>query len=469
MKKMKNNIYRIALLGVTATLMQSCFVAKDYKRPELKTENLYRNEVVSTDTTSLANVSWDKIFTDPLLQGYIKKGLENNLNIRIALQNLAAAQATMKQGQSGYFPTLSAGTDWTHNKISKNSQNGSFLSDLNTDQYQLTGNLSWEADIWGKIRSNKRATNAVYLQTTAANQAIKTQLIADIASTYYQLLSVDAQIKVAEETLINRNKSIETILALKKSGNVTEVGVKQTEAQKYATEIIIADLKNNIIILENTMSALLGEASGKIERSTFESQKMQPSITTGVPANLLRNRPDVIAAEYNLISNFELTNVAKSGFYPTLKITAIGGLQSIDLKEWFSANSIFANIVTGLTQPIFNQRQVKTKFEIAKANQEKAYLQFEQSLLTAGKEVSDALAQYNNETYKITVREKQADALTKAATFSDELLTYGLANYLEVLTSKNDALNAKLSLVDNKFQQYKAVIQLYKALGGGWQ
>jgi multidrug efflux system outer membrane protein len=466
---MKNKIYKVALLGLTATVMQSCFVAKDYKRPELKTADLYRNEVVSTDTTSLANVSWDKIFTDPLLQGYISKGLQNNLDIRIAMQNIVAAQATMKQGKAGYFPSLSVGTDWTHQELSKNSQFGAFLEDRSTNQYQLSGNLSWEADIWGKIRSNKRATNAAYLQTTAANQAIKTQLIANIATVYYQLLSIDAQIKVAEETLINRNQSVETIQALKKAGNVTEVGVKQTEAQKYATEIIIADLKNTIIILENTMSTLLAEPSAKIERSTFESQTMQPAITLGVPASLLRNRPDVIAAEYNLITNFEMTNVAKSGFYPSLRVTATGGLQSIDLKEWFSANSIFANIITGLTQPIFNQRQVRTKFEIAKANQEKAYLQFEQSLLTAGKEVSDALAQYNNETYKITIREKQVDALKKAANYSDELLTYGMANYLEVLISKNDALNAELSLVDNKFQQYKAVIQLYKALGGGWQ
>ncbi|EIA07542.1 efflux transporter outer membrane subunit [Flavobacterium frigoris] len=466
---MKNKIYRIALLGVTATVMQSCFVAKEYERPELKTENLYRNEVVSTDTTSLANVSWDKVFTDPLLQGYISKGLKNNLDVRIAMQNIVAAQATMKQGKSGYFPSLSVGADWTHQSISKNSQSGTFLQTLDVDQYQLAGSLSWEADIWGKIRSNKRATNAAYLQTTAVNQAIKTQLIANIATTYYQLLSVDAQIKVAEETLINRDKSIETILALKKSGSVTEVGVKQTEAQKYATEIIIADLKNSVLILENTMSALLGEASAKIERSTFNSQSKPPAITLGVPANLLRNRPDVIAAEYNLITNFEMTNVAKSGFYPSLKITATGGLQSIDLKEWFSANSLFANVITGLTQPIFNQRQVKTKYEVAQANQQKAYLQFEQSLLTAGKEVSDALAQYNNETYKISIREKQADALSKASMFSDELLTYGLANYLEVLTAKDAALNADLSLVDNKFQQYKAVIQLYRALGGGWQ
>jgi NodT family efflux transporter outer membrane factor (OMF) lipoprotein len=457
------------MLVLIVTVMQSCFVAKDYKRPELKTADLYRNEVVSTDTTSLANLSWDKIFTDPLLQGYISKGLQNNLDIRIAMQNLVAAQATMKQGKAGYFPTLSVGTDWTHQELSRNSQFGAFLADRSTNQFQMLANLSWEADIWGKIRSNKRAANAAYLQTTAVNQAIKTQLISNIAVIYYQLLSVDGQIKVAEETLINRNQSIETIIALKKAGNVSEVGVKQTEAQKYATEIIIADLKNSLIILENTMSILLGETSRKIERNTFESQSLPPAITLGVPANLLRNRPDVIAAEYNLITNFEMTNVAKSGFYPTLRLTASGGLQSIDLKEWFSANSIFANVITGLTQPIFNQRQVRTKFEIAKANQEKAYLQFEQSLLTAGKEVSDALAQYNNETYKIEVRTKQADALKKASQFSDELLTYGLANYLEVLVAKNDALNAELSLVDNKFQQYKAVVQLYKSLGGGWQ
>jgi len=466
---MKNKIYKIGLLVLAAVVMQSCFVAKKYERPELKTEDLYRTEVVSADSTSLANVSWDKIFTDPILQGYIKKGLQNNLDIRIAIQNIAAAEATMKQGKAGYFPTLSGNADWTHQQLSKNSQLGAFLQDRSTDQYQLTGTLSWEADIWGKIRSNKRAANAAYLQSIAANQAVKTQLISSIASAYYQLLSLDAQIKVAEESLINRNESVETIIALKDAGNVNEVGVKQTEAQKYATEIIIADLKNNVIILENTLSNLLGEGSKKIERGTFESQVMQPEITLGVPATLLRNRPDVIAAEYNLISTFEQTNVARSNFYPTLKVTATGGFQSIDLQQWFSANSFFSNVVTGLTQPIFNQRQIRTRFEVAKANQEKAYLQFEQSLLTAGKEVSDALAQYNNETAKITIREKQVDALKKAADYSDELLTYGLVNYLEVLTAKDNALNTELNLIDNKYRQYNAIIQLYRALGGGWQ
>lgn len=466
---MKNKTYKIIFLLGIALTVQSCFVAKDYKRPELKTENLYRNQVVAADTVSYADIAWKNVFTDPILQQYIQKGLENNLDIKIAIQNIVAAEASMKQGKAGYFPTVSASADWTHQELSRNSQFGALLRDRSTDQYQLTGSVSWEADIWGKIRSNKRAVNATFLQTTAANQAVKTQLIANIATTYYQLMAIDAQIKLSEKTLINRNQSVETIIALKKAGNVTEVGVKQTEAQKFATEIIIADLKNNTIILENTLSILLGQNSDTRERCTFEQQSIPPVITLGAPANLLRNRPDVIAAEFNLISNFEQTNVAKSNFYPTLKLTATGGLQSIDLKEWFSANSIFANVITGLTQPIFNQRQIKTRFEIAKANQQKAYLQFEQSLLNAGKEVSDALAIYNNETYKLQVREKQVASLNKATEYSDELLTYGLANYLEVLTVKDNALNAELNLIDNKFQQYKAIIQLYKALGGGWK
>jgi len=465
---MNNKIYKIVTVVLVAGVMHSCFVAKNYERPQVKTDNLYRTEQTLTDSTSLGNLSWDKLFTDPILQGHIKKGLQNNLDIRIAMQTINAANANMKQGKAGYFPTLNLGADWTHQILSKNSQFGALLADRTVDQYQLTGNLSWEADIWGKIRSNKRATNASYLQTIAAQQAVQTQLVSNIASTYFQLMALDAQLKVVDSTLVNRNQSIETIKALKDAGNVNEVGVKQTEAQLYATQIIKEDLKNNIVILENTMSILLGEAPRKIERSTFENQKVTADINLGIPAMALSKRPDVLAAEYNLISNFEMTNVAKSSFYPSLKVTATGGLQSIDLKEWFSANSLFANIVTGLTQPVFNQRQIRTRYEVAKANQEKAYLQFEQSLLTAGKEVSDALQQYTNETTKLSIRTQQVDALKKAADYSDELLTYGLVNYLEVLTAKDQALNTELNLIDNQYKQYNAVILLYKALGGGW-
>ena len=471
--KLTTITYRAIALTAAGILLQSCFAAKEYRKPDIKAENLYRTEVVSQDTVSMADVSWDKMFTDPILQGHIKKGLQYNYDIRFAMQNIVAAEANLKQGKAGYFPTLSLGADWTHTEQSKNSQIGRIVSQTggstNLDQYQLLGNFAWEADIWGKIRSNKRALNASYLQTIAANQLIKTQVITNIAQMYYQLLSLDAQLKVAEQTLTNRNESVETIIALKDAGSVNEVGVKQTEAQKYATELIIEDTKNNIILVENSLSLLLGEPARKIERGTLDAQNFNPAIQTGVSTQLLRNRPDVVAAEFGFVNAFELTNVARSNFYPQFRITATGGFQSIDLKDWINTNSLFANIVTGLTQPLFNGRQIRTRYEVAKSQNEQALVRFEQALTTASKEVSDALANYNNETKKLTIRANQAEALTKAADYSDELLDYGLVNYLEVLTAKDNALNSQLNLIDNKYRQYLAIINLYKALGGGWR
>lgn len=471
--KFVKTTYRIAALTIAGILLQSCFAAKEYTKPDIKAENLYRAEIVSQDTVTMADVSWDKIFTDPILQGHIKKGLQNNFDIRIAIQNVVAAEAGMKQGKAGYFPTLSLGADWTHSEMSKNSQFGRVISGAggptNTDQFQVFGNLAWEADIWGKIRSNKRAFTASYMQTITANQAVKTQVITNIASAYYQLLTLDEQLKIAEATLVNRIESVDAIIALKESGSVNEVGVKQTEAQKYETELIIQDLKNSIALTENSLSILLGEPARNIERGTLDAQMINPEIKVGVSAQLLRNRPDVVAAEYAFINAFELTNVARSNFYPQFRITATGGLQSIELKDWINTNSLFANIVTGLTQPLFNGRQIRTRYEIAKAENEQALVRFEQSLITASKEVSDALASYTNESTKLTIRENQVDALIKAADYSDELLQYGLVNYLEVLVAKSNALTSQLNLAETKYRQQLAIINLYRALGGGWR
>lgn len=461
----KQQIIKSVLLVAVSFLMQSCFVAKNYEAPKVATENLYRTEQ-AIDSSSIAMVSWDKLFSDAYLQGYIKEGLQNNLDMQIALQNMSAAEAMMKQGKAGYFPTLGLNTTWTHQEFSKNSQFGRIFNG-SLDQYEMSAKLSWEADIWGKIRSNKRASVAQYLQTEAAKQAVQTELIANIASLYYQILATDSQIKVVTKTIENRNKSVEVIKALKESGSVNEVAVQQTEAQQYATEIILKDLQYNLKVLENSFSQLLGKPSGSVVRSTFEEQQMDADVKTGLPAYLLSKRPDLVAAELNFRNTFELTNVARSYFYPSLTLNATGGLQSLELKDWFSTKSIFANVITGLAQPIFNQRQNKTRLEVAKANQQKAYFQYEKALLVAGKEVSDALASYENESDKLTIRKKQLDALNNAADYSDELLQYGLVNYLEVLTAKDNALNTEINYIDNKYKQMNAVITLYKALGGG--
>ncbi|MCO6174612.1 efflux transporter outer membrane subunit [Flavobacterium sp. NRK F10] len=455
---------KIILLIVVGLTMQSCFVAKNYKKPEVDTTNLYRTEEV-LDSTSIGTLSWKELFTDVKLQEYINEGIQNNLDLQIALQNMASAEAVLKQGKAGYIPSLTGNATWTHQETSSNSQFGRLFSSI--DQYELSGVLSWEADIWGKIRSTKRGALAAYLQTEAAKRTVQSELVAQIASLYYQMLATEEQIKVVTQTLENRKKSVEVIHALKDAGNVNEVGVKQTEAQQYATEVTLSDLKYNLRVLENSFNVLLNKKPGSVEKGNFNEQNITVDIKTGVPAMLLSNRPDVVSAELNFRNTFEQTNVARSNFYPSLTVTATGGFQSLELKEWFSAKSLFANIVTGLTQPIFNQRKIRTQYEVAKANQQVAYLQFEKSLLTAGKEVSDALASYTNETNKLVSRKKQLDALKAAANYSDELLQYGMVNYLEVLTAKDNALSTEINYIDNKYQQLNAVISLYKALGGG--
>ena len=218
------------IIAVLALLsLQSCFVAKDYEQPEVVKDEYYRTDNIEQDSLNMANISWTEMFNDPILQDYIEKGLENNIDIRIALQQIIAAEAYVKQGKAGYLPTINGNGTYTHQELSKNSQFGSLFSSVN--QYQLSADLSWEADIWGKIRSQKRAFKASYLQSIAAHQAVKTRLIASIASTYYQLLSLDEQIRITEKTIETRENSLETTQALKEAGNLTEVGVKQTEAQ----------------------------------------------------------------------------------------------------------------------------------------------------------------------------------------------------------------------------------------------
>ncbi|MBJ2174080.1 efflux transporter outer membrane subunit [Aureibaculum sp. A20] len=464
------NLGKTILFGLVLLTLQSCFVAKDYTRSELpETEALYRTENLPTDSLSIADVSWETLFTDSYLKEYIKEGLQNNMDVRIAIQQMAMAQAYAKQGKAGYLPSVDIGANVTHQELSKNSQFGAFLTNTSTDQYDLTANLSWEADIWGKIRSNKRATQAAYLQSVSGHQAVKTQLISSIANTYYNLLALDAQLEVTKETIATRDSSVTTIKALKEAGQVTQVAVDQNIAQFNSAKALQVDIETAIFKTENTLSILLGKAPQHFERNTLTVQKIDQEIQLGVPATLLSNRPDVMAAEYGLIQSFELTNVARSNFYPSLTLTASGGFQSLELDQLLNANSLFANIIGGLTQPLFNQRKLKTQKEVAIAQQEQALLQFKKSLLIAGSEVSNALFSYESETKKYEFRKNEVEALRAAESNSEELLKNGYANYLDLLTARQSALSAELNIIDSQLQQLVSVVDLYEALGGGWK
>ncbi len=467
----KNNLQKGLVLITMTFILQSCFVAKDYVRPELNTETeaLYRTENLPTDSVSIADVSWKKLFLDQYLQQYIEEGLQNNMDIRIALQQIISAEAYAKQGKAGYLPSVNVGTNWTHQVQSKNTQFGAFLTDRSTDQFDLTANLSWEADLWGKIRSNKRATQAAYLQSVAGHQLVKTQLISSIANTYYNLLALDAQLKITKQTIATRESGVTTIKALKDAGQVTQVAVDQNIAQYNSAKTLQVDIESAIFKTENTLSILLGKTPQNFKRSTLDLQKIEQEIVLGVPSKLLSNRPDVMAAEFGLIQSFELSNVAKSNLYPSLTLTAAGGFQSLDIEDLFSSNSLFTNIIGGLTQPIFNKRKLKTQREVALSQQEESLLQFKKTLLIAGSEVSNALFSYESEVRKFEFRKNEVEALRKAESNSEILLKNGYANYLDLLTARQSALSAELNIIDSKLQQLVSIVDLYEALGGGWK
>ncbi len=469
MKKL--NIKTIILFISATLILASCGMRKEYQRPqEVVNENLFRTDMLPKDSTSLGNLSWKEFFTDPLLQNHIDEALKNNLDIRIALGNISSAEAYLKQSKAEYQPTLSAGPNYTFQTQSLNTQFGQIIGERRyVNQFDITANLAWTPDVWGRLRSQEKAQLASFLGTVEAHNTVKSDLVASIASAYYQLLTFDEQKRIINETIGLRKKNLETTKALKEAGTLTEVAVKQSEALVYNAESLLIDIDVQIALLENTISLLKGESSQSVERGVLNTQKNPNSLDLGYPANLLANRPDVRQAEFNLMNAFELTNVARAQFYPTLRITGSGGVQSVDIDHLFSVNSLFANVVAGLTQPILNQRQIRTNYEVAEINRENAYLNFRKSVLIAGKEVSDAIKVYSSQDRFISLKQKELEAYDKSVEFSQELVNYGMANYLEVLNASVSQLNAELNIANAQYSKLNAGVELYRALGGGWK
>lgn len=470
---MTHSSNKYILLVLTAALLSACSVTSKYERPTtLKTEQLYRDQK-SSDTTTIADLPWQSVFKDEKLNALIQKGLDQNLNLKNAIENIVQSRASLRQSKLAYYPTLQVDANATHTKQSEAGLNFPAGININTltTTYKLGLSTSWEADIWGKLSSSKRAALATYLATDAAKQAVQTQLIADIANNYFMLLAYDKSLKITEETLASRIKNVETIKDLKEGAIVTGAAVVQSEANLHAAEVLIPDLKQNIRETENAINILLGQASGSqpIERAELGAQIIPENIAIGVPSQLLENRPDVRQAEFNFRVAFESTNLAKTYFYPSLTLTASSGFSNLELKDFFT-NSIFYSIIGGLTQPIFNQGKNKLRLTTAQSQQLQAYNNFQQSLLTAGQEVSNSLYAYEMAVAKEDSRAKQIAALEKAVDYTEQLLEYSSAtNYTDVLTSQQNLLAAQLSGVNDNLQKLQAVVNLYRALGGGWK
>ena len=465
---MNRIIYKSLAIVTVALTLTACAGRKAYERPQAIDEKLFRTESPATDAQSDATLSWRNIFTDPLLQQHISKALSNNLDVRVAMQSVVSAQAYLKQSKASFIPTLSVGANYTRSTSSLNAGGGAPDRTYN-NLFDITGNASWEADIWGKLSAQKRASYASYLATLEAQKAVQSEVVATLATAYYQLLMLDEQKKVLEQTIEFRTKSLETTKQLKKAGSTTEVATKQIEALVYNAQAQLITINNSVWALENTICVLLGEEPHTIERSTLAEQQFPTQFRQGYAVSLLENRPDVARAELNLRNAFELTNVARSNFYPTLTLSARGGISSTELDTWFSAKSMFANFIAGLAQPILNRRQIRTQYEVQKATQETALLNFKKAILSAGKEVSDAMHQFSSQDEFIQLKTQEMKAYQDATDYSKQLFDSGMVNYLEVITAEVNRLNAELSVANAQFTRMQYGITLYKALGGGWR
>jgi multidrug efflux system outer membrane protein len=458
----KYNYKLIVIVLLVGSIWSSCKITKPYTKPA--TTVTYR-EPVNKDTTNMATMKWSELFTDTNLQQLISDGLAANLDLKIAVERINQSTVNLKLKKAAFLPSLDGNVSVKESRLA--FPQGFGLFDQST-QYDLGITAGWEADIWGKLKSAKKGAIANLLATDAAKRAVQTQLIANIANSYYELLILDEQLKVLKKTAKNRETDAETIKVLFENSIINGVAVVQSEANFYEAELAIPDIEQKITETEHALCVLLAKSPTKIERSSLEQQKLVYDLKIGVPMQLLANRPDVQQAEYNFRTAFEENNVARAYFYPSLTISGAAGFSSFGLKDWFTNGGLFGNIAGGLTQPIFNKGINKARLATALSLQKEALYNFELSMLKASEEVSNALSKYDKATLKEEKRKKQLEALFKAVDFNKELLNNSTTNYTDVLTAEQNLLNAQLRGIDDQSQKLHAVVNLYRALGGGW-
>lgn len=435
--------------------LSSCGIYKKYERPETSfVDSLYRRLPESQDSVSIAGISWEDFFTDPVLKEWISMGLENNTDLNVARLKVEEAEAALMAARGAFLPRADFAADGGY-------------SHPGGGDFGATASASWEVDIFGKLTNAKRKAASALEQSVAYRQAVQTQLVATIANTYYTLLMLDEQLRVSQRTYENWKENIRTMEALKRAGKTNEAAVLQAKSNQLNVEGSMLSLEQKIIETENSFSALLGIVPMTIRRGHLNEQNFPIELSQGIPAELLSRRPDVKQAEMALAQAYYVTNQARAAFYPKLTLSGALGWTASGVSA--DPGQFIANIGSSILQPIFNKRALKADMKKAKAQQEAALFQFRQSLLDAGVEVNNALVQWHTAQNSLEIDQKKVIHLQAAVWNTQLLMKHGLTNYLEVLTAQQTLLQAELAVADDKFAQIQGVINLYHALGGGYE
>lgn len=463
---MKTNITNIIIVGLATLVLTSCkSLYGKYERPEVNTTGLVRDAISDTDTlavtdtTTFANLPWRELFTDPKLQALIETGLENNPDLLNAALNVQMAEAQLKASKLAFLPSVSfspQGTlsSWDGSKASKT--------------YSLPINASWNLDIFGNLLSQKRSTQMFLVQMKDVQVSVQSSLIANIANMYYTLLMLDEQMRIINE-MEQLTKETWEIMKVQKEAitGVRSTAVQAAEASYYSVLAQKEDMRRQIRETENSLSLLLGRQAGLIERGTLAEQSLPTEFSTGVGIQLLANRADVHANEMALAQCFHDVQTARSRFYPSLSISGSGAFTNSSGAGIVNPGAWLLSAVGSLVQPIFQNGQLIANLKVAKAHYEQAYNTWQNSVLQAGAEVSNALVLYNASDAKSKIEAKQVAVLKQNVEDTRMLMATAGSTYLEVIEAQSSLLNAELSKVQDDFYKMQAVVNLYYALGGG--
>ncbi len=442
----------ITLMCATA-LLSSCHIYKSYDRPEdITVEGLYRDTVaggdtLAADTANFGNLPWKEVFTDARLQALIEQALINNPDLRSAALTVKQAQAALMSARLAYAPMLSLSPQGTVSSWDKGKA---------TQTYSLPVTASWQIDLFGQLLNPKRKAQVSLKQTQFYEQAVQTQVIANVANMYYTLLMLDRQLQISEATCDILKRNLETVEAMKEAAMANSAAVEQSRTAYAQVLASLPDIRQSIRETENALCLMLNQPAQSIARGALEEQQLPSEFSTGIPLQLLSNRPDVKAAEMSLAASYYDTNSARAAFYPQITLSGSAGWTN-------SAGSAIGS----LTQPLFYRGANIARLKQAKAQEEQAKIQFQTTLLQAGNEVSNALYQYQMTSDKAVSREIQVNSARKAAEDTKELFNLGTSTYLEVLSAEQSYLSAQLSEVADTFDRMQSVISLYQALGGG--
>ena len=459
-------IRNIILTASAAAMLGSCGIYNKYERPDVNIQGIVRDTasisdtLAVADTTSFGNLPWRSVFTDSQLQKLIETGLAHNVNMLNAALNVKMVQAQLVSAKLAFLPAISFSPSGT-----LSSWDGATPSKI----YSLPVQASWSIDLFGNLLNAKRSAQMQLLATKDYQLVVQTGLVSNIANLYYTLMMLDKQLEIVNSMADLTKETLRIMRLQKDMGRVNETGVQSAEANYYSVLAQASDIKRQIREMENSMSLPLGQPAQTITRGTLDSQSLPTEFSTGVALQMLSNRPDVHYAEMNLAACFYDTNRARSQFYPSINIsgsgayTNSGGMGIVNPGKWLMS------AVGSLTQPIFAHGQLVAGLKVAKAKQEQAFNTWQQAVLSAGSEVSNALVLYNSSAEKAELDGKRVDVLQKNVEMTKQLFNSRSASYLEVVTAQQSLLNAQLAKVQDDFYKMQAVVNLYYALGGGRQ